>query len=109
MARIRLYANKATFKDFGGHRIMSVSIDIGGSQQGPLGRREEVEVRTADDVERAVKTFGDQIAAEYAGSFSVGQMLLKGSRAPSGYRQRKFDYNVDRCPRAVPAEQRAAA
>lgn len=103
MAKIRLYASKATFRDLGKHRTMTVSLDIGGRETGPLARREEVEVRTVDDVERAVKAFGDSIAAEYPGSFSVTQMLVKGSRAPSGYRQRRFDYNVDRCPRVEPA------
>jgi len=48
---------------------------------------ETVEVRTVEDIRRAVKSFGDRMAAANpAASFIVSEVLGRKDRAPAGYR-----------------------
>lgn len=54
-----------------------------------------VEVKTAADLDAALKAFGDDVGAVHPTGFFVTERLTQG-RAPGGYRTRRFLLEYDR-------------
>jgi hypothetical protein len=57
---------------------------------------EMVECRTVADLDRAMADMKDRAAQAHPTSFFVSAMILRGQRAPAGYRQRTFLIECDR-------------
>lgn len=81
MSTIELSATPAHFRSSG---VLVVTYDLLADKIAP---REVVEVRTIKDVEAAIASYSDKVAATGSG-FQIS-VRLKDGRAPSGFRSMK--------------------
>lgn len=90
MARIKIYAMACVFSTSEIARCMSyMPMD-------PSLAEKIVEVRTCAQIDAEMEELKLQVGDTHKESFFVAAMLLRGERAPAGFRKRTFKLEVDR-------------
>ena len=90
MAQFRIYAMPCKFERENGYTSVSYMMFADKLAS------EVVECRACSDIDAALAAMRDEVIQTHAGSFFVSALLMRGERAPSGFRKRTFKVEVDR-------------